>query len=228
MDGKRKTEFLRELPFLEALPAAEVERLAEGARSRVYEPGQTIFLKGDETDEMMVVIAGAVSINSVSEEGKNLVLNTIRPGEIFGEIGVLDGGARTADGVATEATEILAIGRRSFLDLIRRNPGFALDLIRILCERVRRTSEQAEDLALLDLGRRLAKKLLSMAEEAAAGGGAVIRVTQTDLGAMMGTSRESINKQLRAWAGLGLIGLGRNEVEILDEAGLRERVERSD
>jgi CRP-like cAMP-binding protein len=97
-----------------------------------------------------------------------------------------------------------------------------MTLMEILCSRIRGTSEQAEDLALLDLRKRLAKKLLSLADEENEGGKAVIRHSQQDLASMVGITRESINKHLGAWAKDGLVAVGRNEIEIIDEQGLRD------
>ena len=175
-----------------------------------------------------MIFSGCVQIRTVSEDGKQLVLNTMHPGEMLGEIDVLDGGARTADAVAAEATELMTIARKSFLDIVGGNPEFCKSLIAILCGRIRATTEQAEDLALLDLRKRLAKKLISFADHGKDPDGTtpelVIRLSQQDLGEMMGTTREAINKHLGTWAKDGLITLGRNEIVILDEAGLKEIV----
>jgi len=226
MDAQHKSAFLKQQGFLQDLPDDEIEQLSKNARVQAFEPDETIFLKGEKTTGMMAVVSGSVHIGSVSEDGKQLILNTIRAGEIFGEIGVLDEGSRTADAVAVEVTELLTIDRQSFLGVLRRNPDFSINLISVLCDRIRRTSEQAEDLALLDLGKRLAKKLVSLGANARkdsdAGGEIVIRMTQKDLGSMMGTSRESINKQLRVWEDEGLISLRRNEIVIHDEQRIQD------
>jgi len=220
MDRAEKKAFLARHFVFENLPDAEVERLVATAHVRAFGDDAQIFAKGDPTTGMMAVVSGCVQIRSLSEDGKELVLNTMHPGEMLGEIGVIDGGPRTADAVAVEPSELMTIERRAFLDVLARNPEFAQSLMALLCRRIRATSEQAEDLALLDLHRRLAKKLIGLAE-AAESDGAVIRIAQHELGAMMGTTREAINKHLGGWARDGLIALGRNEIAIKDAAGLR-------
>ncbi len=222
MDRKRKKAFLTNHFVFDALSDGDIDLLLENTHSRKYVAEEVIFFKGDPTTGMMAVISGCVQIRIVSEEGKQLVLNTMREGEMLGEIGVLDGGDRTADAVAVEPTELLTIDRRAFLDLINKNPDFAMTLMEILCSRIRGTSEQAEDLALLDLRKRLAKKLLSLADEGKDGGKAIIGHSQQDLASLVGITRESINKHLAAWAKDGLIAVSRNEIEIVDEQGLRD------
>ncbi len=222
MDRERKKAFLTDHFVFDALSDGDIGLLLENTHSRKYVADEVIFFKGDPTTGMMAVVSGCVQIRTVSEAGKQLVLNTMREGEMLGEIGVLDGGERTADAVAVEPTELLTIDRRAFLDLINRNPDFSMTLMEILCSRIRGTSEQAEDLALLDLKKRLAKKLLGLADEEKEGGKAVIRHSQQDLASMVGITRESINKHLGAWAKDGLIAVGRTEIEIVDEQGLRD------
>ncbi len=222
MDREQKKAFLTNHFVFDALSDGDIDLLLDNTHSKKYVADEVIFFKGDPTTGMMAVISGCVQIRTVSEEGKQLVLNTMREGEMLGEIGVLDGGARTADAVAVEPTELLTIDRRAFLDLINRNPDFAMTLMEILCSRIRGTSEQAEDLALLDLRKRLAKKLLSLADEGKEGGKAIIGHSQQDLASMVGITRESINKHLGAWAKDGLIAVRRNEIEIVDEQGLRD------
>lgn len=222
MDREQKKAFLTNNFVFDTLSDGDIDLLLDNTHSKKHVADEVIFFKGDPTTGMMAVISGCVQIRTVSEEGKQLVLNTMREGEMLGEIGVLDGGARTADAVAIEPTELLTIDRRAFLDLINRNPDFAMTLMEILCSRIRGTSEQAEDLALLDLRKRLAKKLLSLADEGKEGGKAIIGHSQQDLASMVGISRESINKHLGAWAKDGLVAVSRNEIEIVDEQGLRD------
>ncbi len=222
MDKEQTKAFLTNHFVFDTLLDDDIDLLLENTHSNKYVADEVIFFKGDPTTGMMAVVSGCVQIRIVSEEGKQLVLNTMREGEMLGEIGVLDGGDRTADAVAAEPTELLTIDRRAFLDLINRNPVFSMTLMEILCGRIRGTSEQAEDLALLDLRKQLAKKLLGLADEGKEGGKAIIGHSQQDLASMVGITRESINKHLGAWAKDGLIAVRRNEIEIVDEQGLRD------
>ena len=226
LDRQTKT-LLKEHFLLRHLPAADVERLAGYTRVRNFGANQTVFLKGDPATGMMVVIEGRVRIASISPEGKEVVLNIINPGEVFGEIALIDGVERTAAATAMEETALLVMERRDFLPYLERNPELCLDLLKVMCRRIRVTSEQVEDFSFLDLKRRLAKRLVYLAaqqdEAPRPGAKAGIHFTQQELGAMTGTSRETVNKQLRAWEEEGLIHLHRGSISVVDRKGL-ERV----
>ena len=223
MNRNQKRAFLSGQFAFENLSDADIDYLTDKAQTRVVEAGEAIFFKGDPTTGLMAVVSGSVQIRTVSEDGKEFLLNAMQAGEMLGEIGAIDGGARTADAIAVEQALIMTIGREPFLEIVRRNPDFSISVMELLCGRIRATSEQAEDLALLDLKTRLAKKLVSLAEagnDAAGSGDIVLRLTQSEIGTMMGTTREAINKHLSIWAKNGLISLGRNEIVIHDQEGL--------
>ncbi len=149
-------------------------------------------------------------------EGKDAVLNVVSKGDIFGEIALLDGQPRTADATAVTDCELYVIERRDFLPVVREEPEIALKLIEILCSRVRRTSEQAEEVMFLDLPSRLAKALMRLLDADTAGmRERKISITQKDLGNLIGMSRESVNKQLRIWEDKKWVRLERNAVVIL-------------
>lgn len=207
------------------LTEAEIEQLLVHARVAHYRAGEAIFLKASPGTGMMAVLKGQVRISAPSTEGREIVLNTIREGEVFGEIALLDGKERTADATAQSACELLVIERRSFVPFLRNNPEVGLRLIAVLCERLRRTTEQVEDMLFRDLPSRLAKKLLELAaasaERNAAGLPVATRLSQREIGAMIGISRESINKQLRQWQTEGLLSLESGAVVLTDERELR-------
>jgi CRP-like cAMP-binding protein len=207
------------------LTEAEIEQLLAHARVAHYRAGEAIFLKASPGTGMMAVLKGQVRISAPSTEGREIVLNTIREGEVFGEIALLDGKERTADATAQSACELLVIERRSFVPFLRNNPEVGLRLIAVLCERLRRTTEQVEDMLFRDLPSRLAKKLLELAaastERSPAGLPVATRLSQREIGAMIGISRESINKQLRQWQAEGLLSLESGSVVLTNERELR-------
>ncbi len=199
--GSSIRSLLREHVLLRDLPESELDNLGKLAIVKSYAAGQTIFMKGDKARGMMVVLTGGVRIGASSPEGKEVVLNTIHPGEVFGEIGLIDGVERTADAVAMEATELLILNRKDFLPYLESHPDISIRLLQLMCKRIRTTSEQLEDFSFLDLRRRIAKRLIYLADseysETDENGHIVIKITQQDLSAMMGTTREAVNKQLR-------------------------------
>ena len=157
-----KHTLLRAHPFFRDLGDTVIDRLAPRVITSKVKRGSVIFRKGDIGSKLYAVRAGAVRISAPSEEGKDAIFNLVVPGELFGEIAFLDGGQRTADAVAIDNCELMVIERRDFIPLIRDNPEVAERLIKILCARIRKTSEQVEDIVFLGLPNRLAKVLLHL------------------------------------------------------------------
>lgn len=226
MEIQHKKALLGSHWLLRELPVGDLDALAHRSMVRGYAKDEMVFAKEDTSDDMMVVVSGRIRISSTSEKGKELILTSMFPGDLFGEIGLLDGGLRTADAVAEEASQVLVIRRGTFLPILSRNPDFCIKLLEILCSRLRRTSEQAEGLALLGLKDRLAKALLHFAgmggEGEEPGVPVVIRMPQSDLAAMIGTTREAVNKQLRQWEDEGVIALKRGSLTVLSLTALEE------
>ncbi len=146
------------------LDTAVVERIAALAVTRRLQAGEVLFLKGDEGDALYSVLKGQIRISATGPSGRAVILTTMGPGDVFGEIALLDGMPRTADAIGIAPTELIMIRRGDFMALLEREPSLALHLLKLLCERVRRTSEQVEDSTFLPVPGRLAKRLLVMAE----------------------------------------------------------------
>jgi CRP-like cAMP-binding protein len=155
-----------------------------------------------------------------SAEGKNAAVNLIKEGEVFGEIALLDGRHRTANAVAFTDCGLMVIERREFLPLLREQPEVAVKLIEILCARMRRTTEQVEELMFQDLEGRLAKALVRLCESS--GPPCRISITQRELSEIAGVSREETNKQLRVWTRNKLVRPERGAIIILQLATLTE------
>src|SRR5438445_11250452 len=199
-----KLSLLRSHPLFRDLPGPVIEHLGSYMRTGRVARGPTIFSKGDPGTGLMGVLAGAVKVSVASADGKDIVLNTFREGDIFGEIALLDGRPRTADAIAMADCELIVIERRDFVPFLGSHPDVMLKFIEILCSRLRHTSEQVQDITFLNLPTRLAKTLLELT--AVEDGSATRRkaaVTQREISQMIGISRESTNKQLRAWAKRG-------------------------
>jgi CRP-like cAMP-binding protein len=204
-----KVEILGRHEFFKDLPREALQRLASHARSQTHEPGDRIFSKGDEGHGLLAVMSGIVKISVPGEDGREIILNLIAPNEIFGEIALLDGKPRTADAVALTACEVLVLDRRDFLPLLAEVPSVAAQLLEVVCARLRRTTEQVEDMYFGNPDARLAKALLRLAEIQGVAGDPRPRVTitQRELGFSAGMSRESINRHLRDWALAGYVTL---------------------
>ncbi len=207
--GGDKQQILRNHFLFRELSEAEMTALLAYAHVARFSANERIFLKGSPGTGMMAVLKGSVRIAVPGLDGREIVLTVIGEGDIVGEIALLDGKERTADATAVSDCEMLVIERRSFLPFLEQHPQVATRLLVALCARLRRTTEQVEDLALLNLPERLAKKLLSLAtaqgERTPEGIRIAARLTQGELGNMLGTSRESINKQLARWQREGIL-----------------------
>ena len=144
LDRDAKREALLSSALFEAMQPDELDQVLALSSERRVPRGAPLFQKGDAGSSMMAVLAGRVRVSSVSAEGKEITLNVINPGEVFGEIALLDGKPRSADCSAIEETVLLVLERRNFLPFLRRNEDLYLRLLAVLCEKLRRTSMALE------------------------------------------------------------------------------------
>ena len=211
-----KLTLLRNHPLFRDLPPEVIEHLGSYMKTRKVARGAAIFAKGDPGSGLMGVLTGTVKVSVASAEGKDIVLNIFHEGDVFGEIALLDGRPRTADATAMSDCELVVIERRDFVPFLRDRPDVTLKFIEILCSRLRHTSEQVQDLTFLNLPTRLAKTLLELtAATETSASKAKVTITQREISQIIGRSRESTNKQLRAWVKRGWVKLERGGVSVL-------------
>jgi len=202
--------------LLGKMSTGEVDTLLAYSRVERYPATTEIYAKGSPGNCMMLVLRGTAKMSSVSAEGKEIVLNIMNPGDLFGEIALLDGSARSADAIANTACELFTIDRREFIPFVRSQPGLAMKFIELLCTRIRWTSDQVEQVILQNLPGRLASALLRLTEKhKLEPQGRTIAITQQEISEMVGMSRESINKQLRAWAARDWVRLEHGVIVVL-------------
>ena len=212
--------------FFRDASASALDRLAAHARLVAHPAGARIFRKGDPGAGLLAVLSGLVRISVPSHDGREIVLNIVGANDIFGEVALLDGHPRTADATAVTRCQLLALDRRDFVTVLQEEPAFAIKLLELVSRRLRRTSEQVEDLTFTDLPTRLAKAVLRLADIQGVGDGGVrIAVTQKELGRTIGFSRESTNKCLRDWEEAGHIVLEKGACTIRNRAFLMGLVE---
>ena len=217
-----KLSVLRKHPIFADLDPDALDQLCRYAKHTTVKRGATIAAKGDPGNNLFAVISGTVKISSSSPDGRNAILNLIGPGEIFGEIAVLDGAPRSADATANTSCELYIIDRRDFLPFVKSQPALAMKFIELLCARVRWTSEQVEQVILQDLPGRLAGALLRLTEKPQQPRASrTIAITQQEISEMVGMSRESINKQLRAWEHRNWVRLEHGAIVVLDASSLQ-------
>jgi len=221
-------ELLERVPFVAALGASDREALAAAAKRRRFKRDEVVFDKDDPGESLFMIDEGSVRIYLPSLQGADLTLAMLGPGDFFGDMALLDGRPRSASAAALQETEAVALDRADFIAVIRSRPEAAMAVLAAVARRLRETNEMAGDLAFLDVGGRLAKKLLELA---AAHGvqrpeGIVLhlRLTQEELANMVGVTRESVNRNLALLRREGVIsGQGRRFV-IRDAEALRRCV----
>ena len=211
---------LKHSAWFGALPDALLGKIARLSVQRKYDSGELLFQRGEPGDYLHGVIAGSVRIVTVATDGRELALNTMRAGDIIGEIAVLDGGVRTASSYALEPTTTFVIHRDGFRVLMSQEPPIANHMIRLLCERVRSTSAQVEEVAFLSLPQRLERRLQKFVEETGMGLPCTVKVSQSELASFINASRQAVNGVLQTWAGKGLVELSRGSITIVDLEGI--------
>jgi CRP/FNR family cyclic AMP-dependent transcriptional regulator len=210
--------------LLRYLHPEELSRLAASAIPVRHRPQATIFQKGDPGGSMMAVMRGRVKICTYSADGKELVLNIIDRGGLFGEIALFDGQPRSADAVAIEETELLVLDRNRMTPFLSAHPEIATRLIEVLCQRLRSTSEALEDALLRDAPSRVARGLLRLAatfgKQEPAGLRLDIKLSQQQIGNLIGISRESTNKYIVEWSRAGYLSVNNGFITIYDRETL--------
>jgi CRP/FNR family transcriptional regulator, cyclic AMP receptor protein len=205
------------------LVAGERDALVSRARIRQFAASKPIFLMGSPGTSMMAVLNGSVRISIPSHEGREIVLAMLHPGEVFGEIAVLDGKERTADAHAMTACTLAVVDRRDVLEFLERHPHVWPRVVEVLCDRLRATNRQMAEVAMQQLPVRLAKALLRMTYvETLSRPADRIHVSQRELGNIVGAARESVNKCLNEWQRSGWVRIERTAIAISDRSTLEQ------
>lgn len=217
---------LAAIPFFAGLDEAALGRVAAGMRSRRFRRGEVIFHLGDPGDALFVIVSGEVKISLPSETGDEAILATLGPGAVFGELALLDGAPRSASATAISAAETVVLPRDRFRELIATEAGVRDALLASIAGELRRLTTHVEELHFLDITGRLAARLVRLSQEGGVGhaddGSIRLRhnLTQGDLAAMVGCTRQSVNKLLGQFADDGLVRLDREGIVIIDLDGL--------
>ncbi|MEM9174928.1 MAG: Crp/Fnr family transcriptional regulator [Myxococcota bacterium] len=223
---------LRGSDLLGRIPEHEIDALAGRVRRVQCARGKLIFMKRDEGTEVMFVAKGRVKIVSTSPTGTEVIHNIIEAGQVFGEMALLDGLPRSADAIAAVDSEIVELSRQDFLDVLRRNPETAIQMMAILCGRIRQSTSFVEDAVLLDSGTRLLHRLKTLKNQYGTenpDGSVRIdhKLSQQEIGESVGMTRVSVNRILSGWGADELIEHGRGYVIVHDLDRLEQAVTRA-
>lgn len=225
-DGMAATSMLsilQENRLFGGLSGDVLERIAGLATRRKAPAGRVLFVQGETGDLFFGIESGRVRMSASSPEGREIHFVELGPRDTFGEIALLDGGPRTATATVAAAASLVVIDRASFRALLEREPGLGLRLLERLCERVRWTTELVEDLSLLSVDAQIANRIRLLAENFGVDRqeGRALAITQSDLAAFLGMSRQSINVHLHRWRDEGWLDTSRGQLLIRDLERLR-------
>lgn len=189
-------DLLHKVELFDGLSPDQLASIATVAKRRTFPRGAVIIVQGDESHSLYLVASGKLKVYMSEDEGKEVILNFIGPGDYFGELALLDSAPRMASVMATETTELVIIQRADFRDCLQRNPKMGDNLMAELARRVRSLGKIVSSLALLDVYGRVAQVLLSQSHEHE-GIRVTERLTHQDIANMVGASREMVTKILK-------------------------------
>jgi CRP-like cAMP-binding protein len=214
-------------PLFHGMEADELTRLAQTMAQRRFRRNEVIFHEGDPGDSLHVVVEGKVKITRESAEGEEAIVVILAAGDAFGELVLLDGAPRSATATAMEATETLTMPRSTFVELVEGGSPFRAQLLTGIAQRIRRLTDQLAEVHFLDLAGRLALQLTRLAQETAPGQATDIELgttlTQSDLAAMVGGTRQRVNQIIGDFADEGLIAHEGGHIVVRDLERLRQR-----
>lgn len=200
--------------------ASELQDLLERATLCAMKKGDVLLHQGDRGDYLIILLDGTIRVSMVASNGREIILDYLEAGSVLGEIALLDGGERTASATALGDGQYLKLGARAFREVLEKHPSVAWRLLRELARRLRNANNTIESDRAYASGPRLARSLQRLVQNGAQG--VALKLSQSELGAFAGISRENINRQLGAWADAGVVELEHGRVRVLDMDVLEE------
>lgn len=214
------TNLLQQFPLFEGISERVLTDLGKVSFSKKVEKGAFLFFRGDPVEYFYVLVSGEIIIMLTSPDGRELILNVMRSGDYFGELGLLTGRPRSADAIVRRAAELVAIPRQAFLDALESEPRLARRLLETTAYRLSRTSESQNSLAFLDAQARLARVLLEMDRQNEEKG--YITISQEELAQRSGLIRQTVAKALGQWRRKGWLLTGRGHIMLLNRVALSQ------
>ena len=211
------------IPLFQGLPPQQLQDLAGIALSRTYHRNDPIFLEGEEASGLYVAVSGRVKIFKLSSDGKEQILHIFGPGEPFGEVAVFAGRRFPANAEALEETQVLCFPRKAFVALIQKEPSLALNMLAVLCLRLRQFAHMVENLSLKEVPGRLAAYLLLETDQMGQPAELELGIAKGQLASLLGTIPETLSRILARMTREGFIeSIGPRKIRILDRKGLEE------
>lgn len=216
---------LRSVPLFADLEEDELERFSQVAVPRSIPAGNRVFHEGDSSDACYIVRDGKFRVTREHSDGRAITLATLGPGEVFGELAMLDGDTRSASAEALTDGELLALPAKDVRNLLARHPDISVKLVAALVRRLREANERISRQSFQTVPSRVAGVLSQLVAETSSGGEEVtIRMNQADLAQLAGTSRESVSRFLADLERAGVVRSGRGRVTVLDPEKLHNYI----
>jgi CRP/FNR family transcriptional regulator, cyclic AMP receptor protein len=219
-------ELLKSVALFADLEGEELERFSHVAVPRSFPAGTRVFHEGDSSDACYIVKDGSFRVTREHSDGRAITLATLGPGEIFGELAMLDGDSRSASAEALTDGELLALPANDVRSLLARHPEIALKLVAGLVRRLRAANVRLTKQSFQTVPSRVAGILAQLSREQGngSGGEVTIRMNQTDLAQLAGTSRESVSRFLAELERAGVVRSGRGRVTVLEPPKLKNYI----
>jgi len=214
-----QTDFIKSLPYFSGLGQAELDSICKLIFEKKADRGEVLLFEGEPAEILCFVAAGVVKVFKTSTDGKEQILQIIRPGESFNDVPVFSGGVNLASAEAMGAVVLNMIRKRDLEIILREHPQVALNVIQVLSQRVQHLVSLVEDLSFRHVTGRVAKILLEYAGD---GTGEKPLLTQQEMAAMIGTAREMVGRSLKTLEAEGTIRMERQRIVIINQAALRE------
>ena len=217
-------ELLRHVPLFSELSAEELRGVADVAIPRSYPKGVRVFHEGDLSDACYIVRSGDLRVTREHPDGRAIALATLGPGDIFGELAMLDGEARSASVEALSECDLLALPAADMRRLLVAAPDITVKLVIALTRRLREANERISRQSFQTVPSRVAgvlSQLIAEEQPLEVREGVTIRMTQADLAQLAGTSRESVSRFLATLERAGVVRVGRGRVTVLEPRRLR-------
>lgn len=226
-----KNQLLRNHFLLTQLAENDLHQISKAASIEHYGRNQSIFFQGDRKTDLMIVVSGRVKLSATSADGRELLASILEPGDMLGEISVIDGRPRSYDATALAPTELLIVHRQDLIPFLAKRPEICVSWLAILCERLRHSEKLVQETVFLKVEARLARQLIGLAKAYGRKQGKGIfldvKLTQRDLANLVGMTRESINKQLCRWRRQGVVAFRGKQYTILDFDFLKREVKKA-
>ena len=211
-------EVLRTVPIFSELSDEDISSLAHLALRKRYPKDTVVFFENEEGDFFFTILEGRIKVTILGDDGREVILSVLGPGDFFGEMALLDNEPRSATAIAVEESELLSLHRSDFQSVLNDNKSITSALIRVLSARLRRANHQISTLALLDVYGRVARVIVDMAREEGKrlrdGRIAFRRATHQEIANRIGTTRETVTRMLKDLERQGLIHVEGKEIVV--------------